>query len=243
ADGRLDKWLNKWLGSDESVKTVDYDNLDSPNGVVSLVTIDTNEPFEYIKDNKIVGYEIECVTEFCKEFGDGLNVTAVNFDSLLAALSAGTYDCGASMLLPLDERRESLYFSIPNVRDKVVAVVRKSNDNKPTENVKKGFTSIKDFNRSGIRIGLSSGSTFDIIADEHYPKAEKLYFNTFGDIVKALQDGLIDMSMFDEPVAIDMCRQTDNLTYISDYIETTDFAFCFARDEKSDKLLKEFNAF
>ena len=124
ADGEMDALIEKWFGEDESVKAmIDYSALPATNGTLRLATDGTVIPFTYVRDNTIVGFEIELAARFCAENGYGLQVVQMNFDGILASVQTGKCDFGGSCLAITEERREQVDFSAPHYTNSVVLVV------------------------------------------------------------------------------------------------------------------------
>ena len=149
-NGVIDQLRGKWFGSDESVKTMDdYHALPDTNGILTLATAGTQVPFTYVKDNMIVGYEIELAALFCAENGYGLHIEQMNFDGLIAAVQTGKCDFACSCLAMTDERKESVDFSESHYKESVVVVV---SNVKPAEAEKGFFASIgESFEKTFIR--------------------------------------------------------------------------------------------
>ncbi len=126
--GELEKLREVWDGDDESLKIVpDYSSLPDENGTLTFVTEGTFPPFDYVKDGKIVGYDVDIAVRFCKEYGYGINVIDMNFDALMPAIQSGKCDFGASGIAITEERKEKVYFSEPDYyQDAVVAVLADS---------------------------------------------------------------------------------------------------------------------
>ncbi|MBQ4485536.1 MAG: ABC transporter permease subunit [Oscillospiraceae bacterium] len=115
SDGTLKKIDEVWFGTDESAKVIpDTKSLRADKGTLDLATEAANAPFVYMKNNQIVGYEIDIAYRFCKEYGYGLDITDMNFDGIIPAVSGGKDDFGAAAITITDERRESVNFSEPH---------------------------------------------------------------------------------------------------------------------------------
>ena len=124
ADGTLEEIDGIWLGADESKKVVeDWTSFPAENGVIRMAVKTDVAPFCYIKDDQIVGYDIDIMVRFCKEYGYGLEVISTEIASIFAGLSTGTYDVSAAGLTVTEERAESVNFSEPNYTGGIVAVV------------------------------------------------------------------------------------------------------------------------
>ena len=122
--GELETLREKWFGEDESVKTMlDISALPATNGMLRLAATGTQMPFNYVRDNVIVGFEIELAARFCEENGFALQVEQMNFDGVLASVQAGKCDFACACLAVTEERKESVDFSEPHFAESVVFVV------------------------------------------------------------------------------------------------------------------------
>ena len=124
ANGSLDALIYKWFGADERSKAmIDYSTLPATNGTLRMATAGTTIPFTYVRDNAIVGFEIELAALFCAANGYCLQVEQMNFDGILASVQTGKCDFGGSCLAITEERREQVDFSAPHYTNSVVLVV------------------------------------------------------------------------------------------------------------------------
>ena len=96
SSGELEKLDSLWLSDDEDLKVVSIPSAKKGQKILKMATCATNAPFEYIKNGKIVGYEIDLVSRFCFEYGYALEIQNVPFDSLILGLQTGMYDFVAS---------------------------------------------------------------------------------------------------------------------------------------------------
>lgn len=128
-DGTLEEVDRIWFGDDESLQTVDLSSLTGENGTLVLgVGSDIGAPFVYLKDNKIVGYDVDIAVRFCKEYGYGIKIVDGNFAGLLPSVTSGKVDFGASCVSITEQRKESVLFSEPNYRGGSVLVVKTSDE-------------------------------------------------------------------------------------------------------------------
>lgn len=127
--GELARIHDAWTGNDESLKVLgaDPDSLPATNGTLRFVTEGTFPPYDYFSDNKLVGYEVDLAVRFCEEYGYGIELIDMNFDALMPALQSGKCDFGASGIASTEERKEKVYFSVPDYYEKIqVAVLAES---------------------------------------------------------------------------------------------------------------------
>lgn len=155
SDGTLAQLDDIWLGTDESKKVVIPETeLVSTNGTLRLATGNTSEPFAYVRDGKVVGYDIDVITRFCREYGYGLEIEVMDFSALINAVTSGRCDLGGGGVSITEERAESVNFSVPSYRGGVVVVARTADltaDTSADEDIN-FFTSLSNsFNKTFIR--------------------------------------------------------------------------------------------
>ena len=126
--GELEEILKKWTEGPESGKTVpDLASLPAEKGVLHMATEAAYAPFEYIRDGKFAGIEIDLAARFCKAKGYGLKITDMVFSSVLPSVSTGKSDFAASAVVITDARKESVHMSEPYMTEKALMVIRGSN--------------------------------------------------------------------------------------------------------------------
>ena len=124
SDKTVDRLKEKWFAPEEEGKTIiDYSSLADINGTLHLATAAQQMPYCYVRDNSVVGLEIEIVALFCEEYGYALEVDKMNFEGVLASLQSGKSDLAASCLAITEERKESVDFSRSYTSQNVVLVV------------------------------------------------------------------------------------------------------------------------
>lgn len=97
-NGTLKAIDDLWLGHDEARKVVEFPVAKPGKPTLKMGTSAITAPFEYIKDGKVVGYEIDLMARFCAENGYGLEIHDVPFESLVLGVETGMYDFAASAL-------------------------------------------------------------------------------------------------------------------------------------------------
>ena len=125
ADGTLDALEEKWLGADESSKTIDVGEYDAPNGKLRYVHDPSLEPMSYVGEGgESLGYEVELVALIAKELGMELEITQANFNALMPMLVSGRADIVSGSISITDERKQSVDFASAHYTSGVVLVVR-----------------------------------------------------------------------------------------------------------------------
>ena len=124
-NGILSSFEEKWMGSDEEKKVLGNYKYDPINGIIQYATVSGSAPFAYMKDNKIVGYDIDVMMYICKELGYKLEIIEMSFDGIIPALKSGKVDISGCSIIVTEERKKSVIFSEPNYTGGIVIVTRK----------------------------------------------------------------------------------------------------------------------
>lgn len=125
ADGKMEALEDKWFGDDEDAQQVP-EIPKGEKGTLKMATAAQYDPFQYVRDGQIVGYDIDMVAQFCIQNGYGLEIADMNFDGVLPSVQTGKCDFAASGITITAERSESVLFSEPNfIGGTVAAVLRK----------------------------------------------------------------------------------------------------------------------
>ena len=127
-NGKLKTFEDKWMGNDESKKELEVYHYDDSKGVVKFATVSGSAPFAYMKNNKIVGYDIDVISYICKELGYKLEVIEMSFDGIIPALKSGKVDVAGCSIIVTEERKKSVLFSEPDYTGGIVVVVRGKNE-------------------------------------------------------------------------------------------------------------------
>lgn len=123
-DGKLQEFEEKWMGNDDSQKELETYEYDESKGTVRFATVSGSAPFAYMKNNKIVGYDIDVISYICKELGYKLEIVEMSFDGIIPALISGKVDMAGCSIIVTKERKKSVLFSEPDYTGGIVIVVR-----------------------------------------------------------------------------------------------------------------------
>ena len=133
-DGTMDEIEARWFSEDDAQKTIaDYSSFPAVNGTLKMATEALYEPFVYILNNNIVGYDIDIAVRFCQAYGYGLEIVDMSFDAVLPAVQTGKCDFGGAGISITPERAESVLFSETNFRGGTVIAVLKAEETTPSD--------------------------------------------------------------------------------------------------------------
>ena len=124
ADGTLDALKDKWCGSDEAAKTLPEQDWDTSAGTLRVGIESSNEPMVYMRDNQVVGFEVEVLMLCARELHMGVTLSDMPFDALLASVQSGKVDVGLGCISITEERQQSMDLTVPTYNGACRFVVR-----------------------------------------------------------------------------------------------------------------------
>ncbi|MBR0228249.1 MAG: transporter substrate-binding domain-containing protein, partial [Clostridia bacterium] len=124
-DGTMKEIDAVWFGEDDGKRTViDFASLPAANGTLRMAADLSMAPFTYMKDNKIVGYDVDVAARFCQAYGYALEIVPMDFGGILPSVQSGKCEFASSCITVTEERAESVLFSSPNYYGGIAVGVR-----------------------------------------------------------------------------------------------------------------------
>jgi ABC-type amino acid transport/signal transduction systems, periplasmic component/domain len=149
-------------------------------------------PLEYVDESgKIVGFEIDLISEFQALSGKEMIVLNTGWDGIFAGLKNGAYDAVASGVTVTEERKNTMDFS-----DTILTVTQSILVKKGTE----GLKTIDDLN--GKKVGVQVGTTGDFALDGK-TQIVKMGYDEIPLAVEDLINGNVDAVVCDSLIAAD----------------------------------------
>ena len=126
SDGTLDSIISNYIGDDTKGKTpyVSPDGVDRSNGTLTMATNAAFEPYEFYKDQKVVGIDADMAQAVCDKLGMELKIEDMEFDSIINAVTSGKADVGIAGMTVTEDRLKSIDFSDPYTTATQVIIVR-----------------------------------------------------------------------------------------------------------------------
>ncbi len=229
-NGEYERLHDKWFGNTEPTEYLDPDTLTGENGTLKVVTSAEVKPFAYLKNEQLVGYDIDFMTMFAQEYGYRLDFTTVSFQAILLGVSQGNYDIGCSGFTITAERAESVDFSDPYHKEDVIFLIQGDEEN--------------DLSRfDNASLGVVTGSLYGGYSREQFPNATISEFNTFADVLGALNLGKIDGAMLDKPNFNSVKRTNPELSCVTVPAYSVEIGFGFQKNEGGYTLQAQMNEF
>ena len=114
---------------------------------LKMITQATFPPYEFLREQDVVGIDVEICRAVAQKLGRGFQSETVDFDSIIPAVISGKADLAAAGITVTEDRKKIVDFSIPYVKTGIVVISRKSSP----------FTEVAQL--KGRRIGVQGGTT------------------------------------------------------------------------------------
>ena len=114
---------------------------------LKMITQATFPPYEFLREQDVVGIDVEICRAVAQKLGRGFQAETVDFDSIIPAVISGKADLAAAGITVTEDRKKIVDFSIPYVKTGIVVISKKSDPFKDVAQLK------------GRRIGVQGGTT------------------------------------------------------------------------------------
>ncbi len=163
--------------------------------VIRVGSETTFPPFEFVKDDKYVGFDLDLADALCKKMGRQMEFKSMGFDALIPAVQSGQIDLIAAGLDATPDKERQVAFSDPYfTQNGYIIVVRKEN------------TAIKDWgDLKGKTVGAQVGTHQVKLAQE--AKATVKQMDSNAQAFMELQTKTIDALVIDQPVGMYYLKQ------------------------------------
>ncbi|MEF9985452.1 MAG: transporter substrate-binding domain-containing protein [Bacilli bacterium] len=123
-NGKLDYFVNKWIENDSSNQKLETYKEKKYKKNIKYAAVSGSAPFAFMKDNNIIGYDIDVMSYIANELDYKLEVNEMSFDGILPALISGKIDMAGCSIIVTEERKKSVLFSEPDFTGGIVVVVK-----------------------------------------------------------------------------------------------------------------------
>lgn len=120
ADGTADEMYDYWINNfDPETSTCDTTGFSGENGILSVAVEGGYEPFSFVSNGSLSGYDIDFICRFSRAYGYTPVFYEVPFESIAPGVETGKYDIGMNIVVS-EERNETgtltdVYYSCPVV--------------------------------------------------------------------------------------------------------------------------------
>lgn len=182
------------------------------------------EPFEFEDPSSPIGFsgfDIELIQAIAATADLEVAVVVSGFDGLTsgAAMAAGTCDLAISAMTITEERAEQIDFSDPYF-EAVQSLLVFGND---------AVTGIDALNAGGFKVGVQSGTTGEIYANENVTGSEIISFENEGDLLTALTAGTVDAVLQDLVPNVTFAAGNDGAVVVETYDTQESYGIAFEK--------------
>lgn len=160
-------------------------------------------PFEFVKDGKNVGFDMDLAGEIAKDLGKELNVVVASFDSIQSGLFKTQCDAAISGLSITEKRKGNMDFSTPYMDDDLTLVAKEGS----------GITNIES--AKGQKVGVQSATTGADFAKEN--GLVPVEYDTGFDQVQSLKTGQTVASLGNQSIMGYAIKEEPTLKRVEDF--------------------------
>lgn len=155
------------------------------------------EPFQFEKDGKVIGFDVELVDLVAKKLNATQEIVDTPFDGIQSGvdLDSGKCDLAAAGMTITDTRKQNFDFSDPYF-DATQALVGKKGA---------GFTGLDKL--KGKKLGVQNGTTGAEYAQKNAPDVELVTFEDLGLLLNGVETGAVDAAINDNGVLLDWVKK------------------------------------
>ena len=192
-----------------------------------MVTNAEFPPYEYHENNTIVGIDADIARAIADQMGMELEIQDMAFDSLIPAIQSGKADFAAAGMTVNEERLRNVDFTETYAEAAQVIIV------------KEGSAIAAPADLTGKKIGVQTGTTGDIYADD-VENAEVQRFNKGMEAVMALTQDKLDAVIIDREPAKVFVKENEGLKILDEAFTEEEYAIAIKKG--NTELLEKMNA-
>lgn len=184
-------------------------------------------PFEFYKNNEIVGVDIDIANAIADKLGKKLVIKDVAFDSIINEVKSGKADIGAAGISYTEERSKQVSFSNDYFTSKIVVIIKNTED----EN---NFSYLNN-----KRIAVQLGSTADTFVTKKYNSAQITRQKKYLAAIEDLKNDKVDCVVMDELPAKEIIEKNTNLKIMNKVLSSENYGMVV--NKKNKELLNTIN--
>ncbi len=237
SNGTYEEMYNRWI-----IEAKEEMPVQNPStGETLMVGLDAlNQPFNYIKDGEVVGFDAEFAYRLAQHLGMKVKFEIMNYDVLVPAGISGKIDVIISNMNATPERRENMLLSEPYLVSDVALIIRKEM-----------YSGLEDIDYKSkletATVGVMTGSLGETVMEQQYPKAVRRSFDNYSDILAALKAGKIDFMIANETTLERFVMENKSLEIVGQPLTSEGAAVAVAKGKRElldqiDTLLSQYKA-
>lgn len=202
-------------------------------GVLTMATNAEFPPYEFHEGDKIAGIDAEIAAAIAEKLGLTLEISDMDFDSIIAAVQSGKADVGLAGMTVTEDRKVNVDFSTSYATGVQVIIVKEGSK----------VTSVDELMKGGYTVGVQQSTTGDLYTTwdlEDNGLATINRYNKGADAVQALVAGKVDCVVIDnEPAKAYVAANPGLVILDTKYIEEQ---YAIAMSKNNTELGKAVNS-
>ena len=233
-------WIADFDPLTDNVGVKDFE-FTGENGTLNVAVEGGYEPFSFVSDGNLAGFDVEFVCRFCQEYGYTPIFNEIPFESIAPGVETGKFDIGMNIVVS-EERNETgtlsdIYYTCP-----VYMVVLGSDNTAVASASTSGqYNKIEDLN--GLPIGVQTAVLYEELIQDRVPDTEFAYFTMPTDMILALKSGKVAAYLVEGVgYGVHKANHPELTTFkeIPGYISASNI---IGNNDKQERLLREMNEF
>ncbi len=223
---------NKDAQNDETQTPDDAQQNEEDDNVIVMATNAYFQPYEYYEGDKIIGIDAEIAEAIAAKLGKTLEISDMQFDTILTAVQEGSVDFGMAGMTVTDERLESVNFTSSYASGVQSIIVKEGSP----------ITSVDDLYAEGVtyKVGVQLGTTGDIYSTDDFGAENVVQYSNGNEAVLALAGDSVDCVIIDNEPAKALVAANEGLKILETSYADEDYAICVAKE--NTQLLEDLNA-
>ncbi len=179
------------------------------------------EPFEFVRDGKNVGFDMDLAAEIAKDLNVEPKIITVAFEGIQSGQALNTAQCDVAIsgISITDSRKTVMDFSDPYLDDDLSLLVTKASGLKTIEDLK------------GKRVGVQQGTTGEEYAKEK--GLETIQYENTGLLIQAIKTGGVDAAINNQSVLGFAAKGDDSLVFAETYKTGEQLGVAIKKDNKA----------
>jgi polar amino acid transport system substrate-binding protein len=214
-------------GSEGSTKSTAPDPTLLRDGTITVCTSYGREPFVFEQGSKVVGFDIDLVTQVAKELDVKVAFVDEDFNEIASGKPLNTNFCDVAIAaVSIDgDRARVVDFSSPYFNAKQVMVVQKGSGIKALEDV------------VGGRVAVQEASTGETYANDNRPLDTQIQsFEDVEDLADALSGSQVDAAIYDNNIVEDAIKDNPDFEIVQEFDTGEQYGMLVKKDGNIDLL-------
>lgn len=188
-------------------------------GIIRVATDATFPPFEFSKDGKRTGFDIELIETLAKTMGKKVEWTEIDFKGLIPGMVSKRFDMAASAIYITEDRRKVVDFTDPYYPGGLVMVVKSGNT-----------TILKPEDMIGKKVAVQVGTKSVGYLKEFFPQVERVEVEKNQEMFNLVEIGRADAAVTGKPAALQYAKARPGVKVLDKQVSVELYGFAVRKD-------------